>query len=314
MLTTALAIEALGKTCMDEGLIFSICAHLCTCAVPVMLEGTREQKEHWLPGLASGQMIGGNGITEADAGSESTAMSTLVKANGRGYRLNGAKMFVTNAPVADLLIIYARHPGGIRMLDVSAFAVEKGNSGMFIGQTFEKMGLRTSPISEVILSDCQVPSGSLIGGERRGMAVFNASMLWERILMSAYHIGSMAQQYQTVLDHANSRVQFGKKIVKHEKVADKLIDMKLRIEAARLILYETCWKYDHGACRMADASKIKLMASEAKVKNSIDAVQLSGAYGYMKENIVEKQLRDSMSATIYSGTSEMQKIIIGEGL
>ncbi len=314
MLTCALAIEALGYTCLDEGLIFSICAHICTCAIPIMQFGDEFQKRKFLPDLASGSHIGGNGTTEANAGSESSAMITQVVAQKDGYRLNGTKIFVTNAPVADLLIVYAKHPGGIRMLDISAFIIEKDNPGMSIGQVFQKMGLRTSPLSEVVLKNCTVKKNYCLGKEKRGMAVFNESMLWERILMSAYHIGAMEQQYRTILAHANSREQFGRKIVKHSKVADKLIRMKMRIEASQLMLYKTSWDHGRNKCDLADASKLKLMTSESKVKNSLEAVQISGAYGYMKENIIEKQLRDSMSATIYSGTSEMQKIIMGEKL
>lgn len=314
LLTTALAIEALAYKCKDEGLVFSVCAHMCTCTMPLQYFGTTEQKKKYLKKLATGEYIGGNGMTEANAGSESPAIITEVKYKNNKYMLNGNKIFVTNAPVADLLIIYGKHPNGIRMLDVSAFIVEKDNNGMKVGTIYNKMGLRTSPLSEITLKDCVIEKNNLLGKEKRGMFIFNKSMLWERILMSAYHVGSMRQQFKFSKEYANSREQFGKKIIKHSNISDKIIKMKMRIESCQLMLYKTCWNYDNGNCQLADASMLKLMTSEAKIKNSIDAFQLFGGYGFIKENMVEKQLRDSMAATIYSGTSEMQKMIIGDRL
>lgn len=314
MLDVALAIEALGYGCKDEGLVFSICAHMLTCLIPIWYFGTDKQKEKYLPGLISGDLIGGNGITEPDTGSDSAAMSTnVVKEDGQ-YIINGSKMFVTNAPVADLLVIYAKHPGGMKMLDVSAFIIDKENQGIKVGQDFKKMGLRTSTIGEVILDNCKIPLTSVLGRERLGMKVFNYSMLWERIIMGAYHIGAMQQQFDMVLDYTNMRSQFGKKIAKFQRIADMLVDMKMRIETSKLMLYKNCWNFDNNKLSMADASMSKLLTSESKVKNSLDAVQIFGAYGYMKESDVERQLRDSMAAKIYSGTSEIQRKIISESL
>lgn len=312
MLTTALAIETLGRYCTDEGLVFSLCANMCTCIIPICHFGSDEQKEIYLPGLASGKRIGGNGITEERAGSDSSAIQTEVIHNDDQYTINGAKIFVTNAPVADVLLIYAKHPNGLKMADISCFVIDTSHPGISIGQTFQKMGLRTSPLSEVVLKNCTVGSKNLLGRERFGMLVFNHCMMWERIIMSAYHVGSMEQQYQIAARHAGSRTQFGQKIKKFSGVSDKLVEMKMRIDAARLMLYHTCWKYDNNMADLPDASMLKLMASESKVNNSLYAMQIFGAYGYMKDSPVEKQLRDSIAATLYSGTSEMQKKIIGE--
>ncbi|MBU0991099.1 MAG: acyl-CoA dehydrogenase family protein [Proteobacteria bacterium] len=315
MLSTALAIQNLSRTCKDEGLIFSIVAHICTVAVPLMNHGTDDQKRKYLPKIAKGEYIGGNAITESSAGSDPTGMLTTVSKTDTAYTIEGAKIFVTNAPVSDLLIVYARHPKGMKMLDISAFIVEKGNPGLQIGQVFHKMGLRTSSMSEIVLSDCRVSPEALLGRERWGMTVFNVSMFWERIIMSAYHIGAMAQQYEMALAYANSRKQFGQNIGQFSAVSDKLIDMKMRIETSKLLLYKTCWTYDKtGDINMADASMVKLYVSDVRVKSSLDAVQLFGAYGYMKESDVEKQLRDSIASKIYSGTSEIQKKIIAENL
>lgn len=312
MLTTALAIRSLGYGCRDEGLVFSLCAHLLTCAVPIWRFGSEEQKRKYLPGLCSGNLIGANGMSEADAGSDAAAIVTSAKKEAEGYLINGAKIFVTNAPVADLLLIYARHEGGMKMLDISAFLVERRNPGCKIGQVFKKMGLCTSPIGEVILDHCRLPAASLLGRERMGMSIFNHSMLWERIIMAAYHVGAMEQQYELTARYASVRRQFGKKLSGFDRVSDRLINMKMRLESARLMLYKVCWSYDNNQADLSQAAMLKLSASESKVKNSLDAVQIFGAYGYMKESRVEKQLRDSIAATIYSGTSEIQRKIIAE--
>ncbi len=314
MLTTALAIRMLGYGCTDEGLIFSLCAHMLTCAVPVWRFGSAEQKRDFLPKLCAGEYIGGNGISEADAGSDVSSIITRVEKEQDTYLINGTKIFVTNAPVARVLVIYARHTGGINMLDISAFLVDTHTPGFRIGQVFKKMGLRTSPMSEVILEKCRVPKAHMLGRERRGMEVFNHSMLWERIIMAAYHVGAMEQQYELTAKYASLRKQFGQKIIEFDRVSDRLVHMKTRIETAGLLLYKVCWNYDTGKIDMAQAAMLKLLASEAKVKNSLDAVQIFGAYGYIKESGVEKQLRDSIAATIYSGTSEIQRKIIAESL
>lgn len=314
LLTTALAIRSLGCGCKDEGLVFSICAHMLTCVIPIWQFGSEEQKKKFLPLVASGEMIGGNGITEADAGSDTSAIRTKVTKEDGYYIIDGSKIFVTNGPVADLLIIYAKHPQGMKMLDISAFIIEQETEGFNIGQVFRKMGLRTAPLSEVILDKCKVPAGSLLGRERLGMKVFNHSMLWERIVMGAYHIGSMQQQYDLVLEYANQRKQFGQKIIRFQNIADKLIEMKMRIQLAELMLYKVCWNYDNNKTNLTEAAMLKLLTSEYKVKNSLDSVQIFGAYGYLKESQVEKQLRDSIASKIYSGTTEIQRKIISENM
>jgi alkylation response protein AidB-like acyl-CoA dehydrogenase len=312
MLTTALAIQSFGYGCKDEGLVFSVCAHMLTCVIPIWCFGTEKQKETYLPKLCNGDYIGGNGITEAGAGSDASAIRTKVEKEGNNYCIDGAKLFVTNGPVANLLIIYAKHPRGMRMLDISAFIVETDTPGFRVGQVFKKMGLRTCTLSEVILDRCSVGEQHLLGRERMGMSVFNHSMLWERIIMGAYHVGAMEQQYELTAGYAGMRKQFGQKIIEFQNVSDRLVDMKLRIEAARLMLYRVCWNYDNNQADLSQAAMLKLLTSESRIRNSLSAVQIFGAYGYMKESPVEKQLRDSIASTLYSGTSEIQKKIITE--
>jgi alkylation response protein AidB-like acyl-CoA dehydrogenase len=312
MLTTALAIQTLGRYCPDEGFVFSLCAHLCTCLIPLVHFGTDKQTKRYLSPLIEGAMIGGNGITEADAGSDTSAIITCVTREKNSYVIDGAKIFVTNAPVSDVLLIYARHKGGMKMMDLSCFVVDKETPGLSLGQTYDKMGLETSPLSEVLLDQCRVSPEDLLGRERFGLQVFNHSMLWERILMSAYHVGAMESQFDRVMEHTGARSQFNRKIKKHDRVADMLVEMKLRLTSSRLMLHHVCWSYDQADAGLPEAAMLKLQCSESKVKNSLDAVQLFGAYGYMKENAVERELRDSIAATIYSGTSQIQRKIIGD--
>jgi L-prolyl-PCP dehydrogenase len=312
MLTTALAVRALGYGCRDEGLVFSLCAHMLTCVIPLCRFGTEEQKRKYLPGLCDGKIIGGNGMTEADAGSDTSSIATKAVKEDGAFLLNGTKIFVTNGPVAGLLVIYARHPQGMKSLDISAFLLEAGTPGFGTGQVFHKMGLRTSPTCEIILDHCRVPESNLLGRERMGMNVFAHSMLWERTIMAAYHIGAMDRQYESVLQYASIRKQSGQKIIKFDAVGGRIVDMKVRIESSRLMLYRACWNYDNGLGTQADASMLKLLSSESRVRNSLDTVGIFGAYGYMKESDSEKDLRDSVAATIYSGTSDIQRKIIAE--
>lgn len=312
--TTALAIKTLAAHCMDEGLVFSLCAHLCTCLIPIYLFGNEKQKEKYLPGLMKGDLIGGNGTSEADAGSDLSLIETKIEKSGEDYCLKGAKIFVTNASIADVLIIYARHNDGAKNANLSAFIVEKGIQGLSLGQKWNKMGLRTSPMSEIILDDCRLTKDCLLGRERFGLALFSKSMLWERVLMAAYHIGAMELQYNTAFSYATKRKQFDTRIINFQGVSDKLVKMRMNIETANLLLYKTCWKFDNDTMSVANASMLKLFTSESKVENSLDAVQIFGGYGFMKEFLVEKQLRDSIGAKIYSGTSEIQKKLIIEDI
>ncbi|MEN8906566.1 MAG: acyl-CoA dehydrogenase family protein [Clostridiales bacterium] len=314
MLDTALAVESLAYGCMDEGLVFGICAHMLACAIPINIFGSQEQKQKYLPNISKGKIICGNAISEAEAGSDLKSMKTKIEKTDKEYILSGNKIFVSNGPVADLFIVYAKHKDGMDMLDTSAVIVERGNNGLSNGQKFEKMGIRSCQLGEIVLTECNIPIENLIGREKMGMLVFNYSMLWERIIMSAYHLGSMRQQYKIVLDYANKRKQFNNKIIKFDSVSEKLIDMKMRIELSELLLYKTCWKFDNDLLKKEDPSVCKLFISESKVKSSLEAVQIFGAYGYLKESMVEKQLRDSIASKMYSGTSEIHKRIIAESL
>jgi alkylation response protein AidB-like acyl-CoA dehydrogenase len=314
ILTTVLIMEALGHGCHDNGLIFSLNAQMWTMQLPLVKFGSPGQQQAYLPGLIAGDLIGVHAMTEPDSGSDAFGMRTRYERRGDSYVLNGTKLYITNAPVADVILVFAVDPGKPRMAAVSAFLVEKGTPGFSVTRGLDKMGLRTSPMGEVVLDDCVVPAANRVGGEGAGMAVFNSSMVWERSCILASAVGAMQRQLETAVEYARQRKQFGQPIGKFQAVAGKVADMYLRVEAARLLVYRAAWLGDQGKTVLAEAAAAKLFTSEAWVTSSLDAIQLHGAYGYMKESGVERDLRDAVAGTIYSGTSEIQRVLLASML
>jgi alkylation response protein AidB-like acyl-CoA dehydrogenase len=314
ILTTVLVMEALGYGCHDNGLIFSLNAQLWSLELPLVKFGTPAQQQAYLPGLMSGDLIGVHAMTEPDSGSDAFSMRTRAERQGDCYLLNGSKLYITNAPVSDVVLVFAAHPGKPRGKGISAFLVEAGTPGFTVRRSLEKMGLRTSPMGEIVLADCLVPATSLLGPEGAGMAIFNSSMAWERSCIMASALGAMQRQLEACVSYARMRKQFGQAIGKFQSVANKVADMYLRLEAARLLIYQTAWLGQQGRPAVAEAAAAKLFTSEAWVASSLDAVQIHGAFGYMKESGIERDLRDAIGSTIYSGTSEIQRVILSRML
>jgi alkylation response protein AidB-like acyl-CoA dehydrogenase len=314
ILTTVLVMEALGYGCPDNGLIFSLNAQMWSIELPLVKFGTPAQQQAYLPGLVSGGLIGAHAMTEPDSGSDAFSMRTRAERVGDHYLLNGTKLYITNAPVADVVLVFASHPGRPRQAGISAFLVDKGTPGLTVSRSLEKMGLRTSPMGEAALADCVVPAGKRLGAEGAGMAVFNSSMGWERSCILASAVGAMQRQLEACVGYARERKQFGQAIGKFQSVAGKVADMYLRLEAARLLVYQAAWLAQQGKRAMAEAAAAKLFTSEAWVQSSLDAIQIHGAYGYMKEAGIERDLRDAVAGTIYSGTSEIQRVILSRML
>lgn len=314
-LTTAIALESLGYGCRDSGLVFSICAHLLACVVPIWKFGTEEQKRTYLPRLCNGTIIAVNAMSEPGSGSDAFSLRTRAVQEGTGYRINGTKTFSSNGPVADLALVFALtdpalgYHGG-----VTAFLVEKGSPGFRVGQKFEKMGLRTSPIAELVFENVFVPSEAVLGGVGAGSNIFTHSMDWERICLFATHVGTMERLLESSIGYARTRSQFGQSIGKFQAISHKVADMKVQLEAARLLVYRAAWRLDKQRNASLDASMAKLFVSEALVRTALDTVQIFGGYGYMTEYEVERALRDAVGSTLYSGTSEMQRNIISRWL
>src|SRR5580704_2040001 len=310
ILTTVLIMEALGYGCRDHGLISSLNAQMWSLQLPLVKFGTPAQQEAYLPGLVSGDLIGVHAMTEPDSGSDAFSMRTRVERKGDAYVLNGTKLYVTNAPVSDVVLVFAAHPDKPKMAGISAFLVEKGTPGFSVTRGLDKMGLRTSPMGEVVLEDCVVPAANRVGSEGAGMAIFNSSMAWERSCILASAVGAMQRQLEACVEYARARKQFGQPIGKFQAVAGKVADMYLRLEAARLLIYQAAWLGQQGKPALAEAAAAKLFTSEAWVTSSLDAIQVHGAFGYMKESGIERDLRDAIASTIYSGTSEIQRVIL----
>lgn len=310
IMTTVLVMEGLGYGCHDNGLIFSLNAQLWSLELPLVKFGTPAQRQAYLPGLIAGDLIGVHAMTEPESGSDAFGMRTRAERQGDDYVLTGTKLYITNAPVADVVLVFAAHPGKPKTAGVSAFLVERGTPGFTVTRALDKMGLRTSPMGEVVLDGCRVPAGSRLGPEGAGMAVFSSSMAWERSCILASALGAMQRQLEACTGYARARRQFGQPIGKFQAVSNKVADMYLRLEAARLLVYQAAWLGQQGRPAMAEAAAAKLFTSEAWVASSLDAIQLHGAYGYMKEAGIERDLRDAVAGTIYSGTSEIQRVIL----
>lgn len=313
-ITTLAVMEGLGYGGLDQGLLFSINAQLWTNSIPLLRYGTAEQKRKYLPGLCDGSLIGANGASEPNAGSDVFSMRTRVTRDQGGYVLNGTKTYVTNAPVADLFVVYGTLDPRLGVMGICGFVLERGTPGLGVGKKLDKMGLRTSPMAELVLDNCRVPATALLGREGRGAEVFNCSMAWERACILATSLGTMRRQLERCLDYARTRTQFGQPIGKFQSVANRIVDMKLRYETARLLIYKVGWLMRQGRSADMDAAMAKLYVSESFVKSALDAIQIHGGSGYMTEFEFERELRDAVGGTLYSGTSEIQRNIIARGL
>jgi alkylation response protein AidB-like acyl-CoA dehydrogenase len=314
-LTDLLAVmEGLGRGTRDHGLLFSLNAHLWTNSIPILQYGSDEQKQKYLRPLCDGTLIGANGASEPGAGSDIFSLKTRATRDGNHYVLNGSKTFVTNAPVADLFVVYATVDAALGATGITAFIVERGAPGLSVGRKLDKMGLRTSPMAEIAFDDCRVPVSQRLGREGRGVMVFECSMEWERGCILASCLGSMQRQLDDCLAHARSRRQFGKAIGKFQSVANRLVDMRVRIDTCRPLVYRIGARKDAGLDATTESAIAKLHVSECYVASCLDAIQIFGGYGYMTEQQVERDLRDAIGGRIYSGTSEVQRNIIAKGL
>jgi len=310
LVTSVLGMEGLGYACGDSGLLFSINSQIWTCEVPFLKFGTDEQKEKYLRRLIKGELIGGHAMTEPDSGSDAFSMRCRAVKKGDRYILNGTKTFITNAPIADLLLVFACTDKTKGFAGISAFIVEKNTPGFSAGRPLVLMGLKTCPIGEVTLQDCEVPEANRLGREGAGSAIFNAEMDLERCCLFATHVGAMEKELEDCIRYANMRHQFGNPIGKYQSISHKIAEMRVSIELSRLILYKVAWMKGQGKRAPLESAIAKLYISESYVQSSLEALQVHGAYGYSAEFDLERNLRDSVAGKIYSGTSEIQRNII----
>jgi alkylation response protein AidB-like acyl-CoA dehydrogenase len=314
ILTTMLVMEGLGYGCRDNGLIFAMNAQMWSVQHPILTFGSEAQKQKYLPGFCNGELIGAHGMSEPDSGSDAYSLHTKAERVSDGYLLNGTKMFVTNAPVADVALVFATVNPAKGIGGVTAFLVDKGTPGFRVSRNIEKMGLRTSPMGELILQDCVVSEESRLGSEGAGSSIFNSSMEWERSCILGSHIGAMERQLEECIRYTRERRQFGQPIGKFQAVANRIAEMQVRLETARLLLYKVAWLKQRGKPAIMEAAMAKLYLSECFVQSSLDAVRTHGGYGYMTELEIERELRDAVGGLLYSGTSDIQRMIIARWL
>ncbi|MEV6096235.1 acyl-CoA dehydrogenase family protein [Nocardia sp. NPDC051981] len=308
---TALSLEAFGRGCPDTGFVFGVCAHLLAGAVPIRDFGSEYLRDIFLPGFASGDLTAANAITEDGAGSDTSRLSVSAREEGSVYLINGEKSFVSNGPAADVLVTYASTTPGAGFLGVSAFAVPADLQGVSVGEPYEKMGLHGCLAGRVCFRDCPVPRDFLLGEEGQGSTIFAHAMAWERACLFAAYVGMMDAQLERCIAHARERRQFGRSISQFQAVSHRIAIMKQRLESARLLVYRASWLIDQGADEQTAAAALaKLSVSEAAIANSLDAIQIFGAAGYLVPGGIERYLRDSVPTTLFSGTSEIQRDIV----
>ena len=312
--TTMVALEALGYACADNGLLFSLNAQMWAIETPIIRFGSDEQKQRYLPGLADGSIVGAHGMSEPASGSDAFSLSTTARTDGGDYVLDGSKTFVTNAPESDLFLVFATIDKELGFAGVTAFLLDKGTPGLSVGQPLSKMGLRTSPMSELFFDGCRIPAANVLGRPGGGMRVFDVSMTWERGCILASTVGTMERQLERSLAYAQERKQFGVPIGSFQAVSHKLVDMKLRLETSRLLLYHLASLIDAGEPTGLESALVKLHLSDSFVRSSMDALQVHGGYGYMTEYELERDVRDAIGSKLYSGTSELQYAIVAKNL
>jgi isovaleryl-CoA dehydrogenase len=280
----------------------------------MVVHGSAEQKERWLPGLIDGSVIGCLAMTEPEAGSDVMSMRTRAERSGGGWRLDGTKTFITNGPVADLALVYAR-TGGAEERRLGLFAVPTDAPGFARGRKFSKMGWRGSPTGELILDGCEVGDEALVGGPDEGRAILLAGLDSERVLMAAESVGVAQGALEVALDYARERRQFGRPIGEFQLIGGKLADMYTETEAARALTWTALARVEADAAGSRElASAAKLMGGDVAMRVTTEAVQVLGGYGYIDEFPVERYMRDAKLMQIGGGTAEIQRFIIARGL
>lgn len=313
-LETAHLVEALGRGCADTGLVFAAGAHLFACTMPIVEFGVEATRERLLPGLCAGRLIAGNAMTEREAGSDVSTLAVTATEVPGGFVLNGEKSFVSNGPVADIYVTYATSDPRAGHLGITALVVDSTAGGVVAGEPFEKMGLLSCPAGTVRFEDCFVPDEFVLGEPGAGGAIFQHSMSWERACLFAGYVGLMDRLIGQAIEHVHRRRQFGRRLREFQSVTNRIVEMKLRADSARLLLYRACWELTEGHPCTLSVALSKLASSEGALASALDAVHLFGARGYLREDGIEAALRDAVPSVIFSGTSDIQRQLIAQEL
>ncbi len=315
-LSTGVALEALAYGGSDAGLLLSLGAHLTIGTKPIELHGTEDQRQRYLRKLTAGEWIGAFGITEPETGSDTASIRTAARRDGDSWVINGTKTFITNGPICDVFTVVARtNPDTTSGQGMTAFIVEKGTPGLAVGNHLDKMGNRSSPTSEMVLTDCRVGDEQRLGDE--GSALWRVAFEcfdWERTVMIASAIGGMQRGLEDSIRYAKDRQAFGKPIGHFQAVAHKLADMRIRLETARLLLRYAAWLKDQGKPHMLEASMAKAYVAQCATASAEEGIQIHGGWGYIKDFPVERSWRDAKLSSLGGGTTEIQKVIISRML
>jgi butyryl-CoA dehydrogenase len=313
VITTVMAGEALGEAGVDGGLTLAYGAHTFLCADTIYSHGTDEQRKKYIPKLASGEWIGCMGLTEPNAGSDVASMTTTADKKGDTYVLNGSKIFITNGPIADVAVVYAKNQPEKKHAGISAFIVEKDTPGFKSGANLIKMGVSTSQTSELFFNNCEIPAANLLGKEGDGFNMSLQTVEWDRSALLAPFVGASTYMLNQCVEYAKTREQFGRTIGQFQAIKHKIANIRIFGEAARNLVYRIAWCKDQKKpLNHLEAAVAKLFVGDWSLGPANDAVVLHGGYGYCHEYDMERIFRDSRLAPIGGGTSDIQKMIISK--
>ena len=306
-----IAMEEIARACAATSSILT--THICLCTETIYIYGNEEQRKRFVPPLAKGEKVGSFAITEAEAGSDASAIQMTAVKDSDAYLLNGTKVFITNGDVCDTAIVFANIPA-LGKRGMTAFIVEAGTPGFSKGKKFNKLGMRASTTTELVFEDCPVPVENRLGEEGQGMRICLATLDRGRIGLAAQAVGITQAVLDRAIDYSKQRIQFGAPISQNQAIAWMLADIATQLEAARLLTYKAAYLADNGAPFSKHASMAKLYASELSMKAATQGIQIFGGYGYMMDSPMQRYFRDAKLTEIYEGTSEIQRMVISRAL
>ncbi|GAB3048013.1 acyl-CoA dehydrogenase [Virgibacillus ainsalahensis] len=307
-----IAVEELSRVCASTGVTLS--AHLSLASWPIYTYGNEEQKKNFLYRLATGEALGAYALSEPGAGSDAASMKTTASKDGDNYVLNGSKVWITNGGVADIYLVFAKTEADAKHKGISAFIVEKGTDGFTFGKKEKKLGIRSSPTTELIFENCRIPKENMLGAEGDGFKIAMTTLDGGRNGIAAQALGIAQGALDAAVDYAKEREQFGKPIAANQGISFKLADMATDVEAARLLTYQAAWLESKGQPYGKASAMSKVFAGDAAMRITVEAVQVFGGYGYTKDYPVERYMRDAKITQIYEGTNEIQRLVIGRML
>lgn len=308
----SMAVEELSRVCATTGVVVS--AHTSLCAEPILMFGTEEQKNQYLPKLASGEWIGAFGLTEPNAGTDAAMQQTTAVDAGDKWILNGSKIFITNASYANVYVVFAMTDKSLGTKGISAFIVERGFKGFSIGKKEKKLGIRGSATCELVFENCEVPKENLLGKEGKGFKIAMMTLDGGRLGIASQALGIAQGAMDETVKYVKERKQFGRAIGQFQNTQFQLANLETKINAARFLVRSAADKIDRGLPHSKDASMAKLFAAETAMEMTTKAIQFHGGYGYTREYPVERMFRDAKITEIYEGTSEVQRMVIAANL